>query len=162
LDSSNPSKKAIIGIVVVVLLVIAATAVVVQSGNNKSDSANVSTDAQSTSETVSSSPSVAPASTTNFKDGTYTATARYNSPGGVQSITVKLTIAGNIVTDSSLQQTATEREDEQYQGAFESEYKSNVVGKKISELSLSRVAGASLTNDGFNSALADIENQAKA
>jgi K+/H+ antiporter YhaU regulatory subunit KhtT len=73
-----------------------------------------------------------------------------------------LTIAGNIVTDSSLQQTATEREDEQYQGAFESEYKSNVVGKKISELSLSRVAGASLTNDGFNSALADIENQAKA
>lgn len=162
MESSQTPTKAIIGLVVVVLLVVAATAAVIASSNNKGAS---STNGSNTSSNVSSSTgssSGSTASITNVKDGTYSATASYDTPGGVQDITVKLTIAGGSVSDSSLIQNASGREDEAYQSAFESEYQSQVVGKKISDISLNRVAGASLTTDGFNTALLDIANQAKA
>lgn len=161
MDSSQPPTKAIVGLVVVVLLVIAATAVVA-TGKAGKDSAPILGRSSSSSSSANSSPSTAPSATTNFKDGTYTASANYETPGGTQTMNVKLTVSGNTVTDVSITQNATEREDEAYQSAFESEYKSGVVGKKVSDISLSRVAGASLTTDGFNSALADIEKQATA
>ncbi|MHD0330680.1 hypothetical protein ACY18M_17150, partial [Proteus mirabilis] len=53
-------------------------------------------------------------------------------------------------------------ESREYQAKFASGFKTLVVGKKIDEVSLSRVAGSSLTSGGFNAALADIESQAKA
>ncbi len=161
MDSSQTPTKAIIGLVVVVLLVVAATAAVIASGNNKDSSASqTSTTSSNTTSTSSSSGSTA--SVTNVKDGTYTASASYDTPGGVQDIKVILIIAGGAVSDSSITQNATGREDEAYQSAFESEYKTAVVGKKISDISLNRVAGASLTTEGFNTALLDIAKQAQA
>lgn len=161
MDSSQTPTKAIIGLVVVVLLVVAATAAVIASGNNKDSSASqTSTTSSNTTSTSASSESTA--SVTNVKDGTYTASASYDTPGGVQDIKVTLTIAGGAVSGSSITQNATGREDEAYQSAFESEYKTAVVGKKISDISLNRVAGASLTTEGFNTALLDIAKQAQA
>lgn len=160
MDSSPTPTKAIIGIIVVVLLVVAATAAVIASGNNKDSTAKNSSGTTSSVSTNNSSAG-STSTVTNVKDGTYTATAQYDTPGGVQDIKVTLTIAGGTVSNSSLIQNATAREDEQYQSAFESEYQSEVVGKKISDISLHRVAGASLTTDGFNAALLDIAKQAQ-
>lgn len=166
-ESSGPNKKAIIGIIVIVLLVIAATgAVIASNGNNKAAVSDTVTTA-STSPRTSTSPAVdTPATSTttssSFKDGSYTATGTYDSPGGPQSIDVKVTLAGGVVTDSSVTQHPTDDEASDYQSRFVSGYKSQVVGKKITEINLTRVAGSSLTPIGFNSALDKIKSEAAA
>jgi hypothetical protein len=163
LEPSKTPTEAIVGLVVVVLLVIAATAVVV-TASNKDDNQSAIVPTGNSSQSVSSGTSISTpaATTTNFKDGSYSAAANYDTPGGVQTMSVNLTISGNTVTDVSITQNATGREDEAYQSDFAYEYKSDVVGKKVSDISLSRVAGASLTTEGFNNALDQIKNQAGA
>jgi uncharacterized protein with FMN-binding domain len=158
MQESKSPNKGLIALVVVVLLVAAGSAAVVMGSNKDTDKVSANTSSQSGA-VATPSTGVSPNAT--FKDGTYTATANYNSPGGTQSITVKLTVSGGAVTDSSLTQQASAREDEQYEAQFESGYKSQVVGKKLSDINLSSVSGASLTTDGFNSALADIQKQAQ-
>lgn len=166
MESSNSPNKAIIGIIIVVLLVVAATAVIVMgSDNNQSESSTVS-DA-STSPSVSASPAAADesagsSSTSSLKDGMYSATGNYQTPGGRESIGVTVTLSSGTITDASVQQKASGGESVEFQGKFASGFKSLVVGKNIDEVSLSRVAGSSLTSGGFNNALQDIENQAKA
>lgn len=154
---SNSPNKAIIGIIVVALLVAAATAVIVLSANNNSQQST-------TSETTASvSPSSFPSSeSSTLKDGTYSADGSYQTPGGQESIGVTVTLAGGTITDASVEQQGKTGEAEEYQSKFASGFKSEVVGKKIDEVSLTRVAGSSLTPDGFNDALADIQTQAKA
>lgn len=162
MESSNSPNKVVIGIVVVALIAIAATAVIVLGANNPSQDTTTTT-------TTSTSPGVSPtastsatSSSTAFKDGTYTADGPYQTPGGRESIGVSVTLSGGVITGASVEQKAMAGEAEEYQSKFASAFKSQVVGKKISEVSLSRVAGSSLTPNGFNSAISDIENQAKA
>ena len=119
----------------------------------------------------SSAPSTQPVSTANnpqssssnttYKDGTYTATSEYSVPRSFESIKVSLTISGGIVTDSSISNSEGDRESAHYQERFASAYKSYVVGKKVSDIHLSYIAGASDTTDGFNEALTQIRQQAQ-
>lgn len=156
MQESKSPNKGIITLVVIVLLVAAASAAVVL-GSNKQPVNNTSA-----ASAVAASPSVSISPNATFKDGTYTATAKYDTPGGSQSMTVKLTVASGSVTDSSIQQTASSSEDQQFEDGFDSAYKSQVIGKKLSDINLHSVSGASLTTDGFNSALGDIAKQAQA
>ncbi|MBI3889860.1 hypothetical protein HY312_04825, partial [Candidatus Saccharibacteria bacterium] len=84
------------------------------------------------------------------------------TPGGQESIEVKLTLAGGVITDAAVTQNASGGEAEEYQSKFVASYKSEVVGKKVNEVSLSRVAGSSLTPLGFNTALETIKSDAQA
>lgn len=161
MESKSPNK-AIIGIIVIALIAIAATAVIVMGSNNKAnDSTTSDTTTTSSADTPSTSSSTT-TSATSFKDGTYTATGSYQTPGGSESIGVTLTLSSGTITDASVQQNASGGEAEEYQSKFASGFKSQVVGKKITDVSLSRVAGSSLTPNGFNNALQTIEEQAKA
>ena len=54
------------------------------------------------------------------------------------------------------------RESQQYQSAFIGGIADQVVGKDIDEVSVSRVAGSSLTSGGFMKALAEIKAEAAA
>lgn len=96
-----------------------------------------------------------------YKDGTYTVAGNYISPGGAEEIDVTLTIANDVITDSNLEPKATLQASVKFQNQFAQAYKTQVVGKKLSELSLSKVAGASLTTQGFNNALEKIKAQSK-
>lgn len=100
-------------------------------------------------------------STASYKDGTYSATGSYSSPGGNEEIKVTITILNGKVTDSSITPQASSRESEEYQTDFANNYKSLVTGKAIASLSLSHVAGSSLTSIGFNEALDAIRSQAQ-
>lgn len=165
MESSNTSpNKAIIGIIVVALIAIAATAVIIAT-SKKDDTANTSdnntTQTADTSDTTDSANSATDSSST-FKDGTYTATGGYQTPGGQESIDLTVTLSGNTITDAKVVQNASGGEAAEYQSKFASGYRSLVVGKKITDVSLTRVAGSSLTPVGFNNAISDIENQAKA
>jgi uncharacterized protein with FMN-binding domain len=97
-----------------------------------------------------------------YKDGTYSDSDTYPSPGGIEDIAVTITIKDGVITAATIQQQANNRDSEEYQSAFQDNFKSKVVGKALSSLSLSRVSGASLTTDGFNEALNNIRSQAQA
>ncbi len=156
-EQSKSSTKAIVGLIVVVLLVIAATTAVVMMNNDGSKKPVASTSSTASAATTSNS-----STASSFKDGTYDATGVYNSPGGEESIDVKLTLKDNTVSDVSVVPHSNVAEAAEYQSKFVSGYKSQVVGKKINEISLSRVAGSSLTSIGFNSALDQIKSEAAA
>lgn len=100
-------------------------------------------------------------SSTAFRDGTYLAQGSYSSPGGTQSITVTIVLAGDTVVDSSVGANATSQPSRKYQEDFIDHYKQFVVGKKISTLDVANVSGSSLTPIGFNNAVDNIEAQAR-
>jgi hypothetical protein len=164
MDQPKTPNKAIIGLVVIVLLVVAATAVVIISGEGATkETTSDATVSSSPEVSTSSSPTASTAATTGgFKNGTYSTTGSYQTPGGQESILVKVTLADGVITDATVTQEGKTGEAQEYQSKFVSGYKSQVVGKKINEVNLSRVAGSSLTPIGFNDAIDDIEKQATA
>lgn len=107
-------------------------------------------------------PTPTPAPTYAYKNGTFSTTITYNSPGGKDEPGVSLTIKNDIVVDSSLAPGNNDSTSDNYIQRFESDYKTMVVGKSIADLKLSKVSGASLTTRGFNDAVVKIRAQAKA
>lgn len=95
------------------------------------------------------------------KNGTYSATGSYDSPGGQDQLGVTVTLANDIITKVSITPGAGDNISEKYQNMFISGYKKYVVGKNIADVNLSKVSGSSLTPIGFNDALAQIKSQAK-
>jgi uncharacterized protein with FMN-binding domain len=101
-----------------------------------------------------------PVSNAAFKDGVYSSDGRYSTPGGNESIGVTVTLKSGVIEDINLEQRATGGDTEIYQRKFASQYKESVVGKNIEEVKLTRVAGSSLTSNGFNDALESIKRDA--
>jgi uncharacterized protein with FMN-binding domain len=98
-----------------------------------------------------------------YADGSYTADGDYVAPSGQESITVELTIEDDVVTAVTVTPHATGGTRQAgFQKQFAEGIGSEVVGKDIDELTVSRVAGSSLTSSGFNAALDDIKRQAVA
>lgn len=139
---------------VVVLLIILA---VVKFSGRKDDVA-------ATPETVT--PAVNEQTTTTpaamYKDGTYTATGAYTSPGGPETIVISLTLRDGVVTDATAQPQAEQPISKRMQQAFSQNFKGMIVGKNINEVTLDKVSGSSLTPKGFNDAVEQIKTQAKA
>ena len=96
-----------------------------------------------------------------YKDGTYSATGLYMSPGGEDQVAVTLTLANDIITSVTVTPTAGDHTSQRYQNRFVSGYKQYVIGKNIASVNLTVVSGSSLTPIGFNTALAQIKAQAK-
>ncbi|OZD38548.1 hypothetical protein CH252_31895 [Rhodococcus sp. 06-1477-1B] len=97
-----------------------------------------------------------------YKDGTYEATGQYATPESVETIDVSLTIAGDTVTAVTVTGDPQAAESKRYQSEFIGGIQSEVVGKKLDEISVSKVAGSSLTSGGFNKAVDSIKSEAKA
>ncbi|WP_150958996.1 hypothetical protein [Microbacterium testaceum] len=97
-----------------------------------------------------------------YKDGQYEATGQYATPESVETIDVTLTIAGDTVTAVSVTGDPQAAESKRYQGEFIGGIQDEVVGKKLDEISVSKVAGSSLTSGGFNKAVDTIKSEAKA
>ncbi|MBD3942419.1 FMN-binding protein [Microbacterium sp. NEAU-LLC] len=99
-------------------------------------------------------------STGSYADGTYTAEGTYATPESVETISVTVTLQGDVVTDVEVTGNPQKRESEEYQGKFIGGIAAVVVGQDIDELQVSRVAGSSLTSDGFNKAIETIKSEA--
>ena len=98
-----------------------------------------------------------------YKEGSYDASGNYQSPGGNQQIKISI----KLDSDGTIKDTSAVGDDKStdskfYQSSFITNYKEKVVGKNINEVKLDRVGNSSLTSEGFNKALEDIKNQAKA
>jgi hypothetical protein len=114
---------------------------------------------------VPTEPATTPAvaSKTAYSDGTYTETVTYVAPDrGTHPVTVSLTLKNDVITDSSIafgdEATGATAN---YQSHFAAAYKTLVIGKALTTIKLSRVAGASLTTNAWNEAQAKITAQAK-
>jgi uncharacterized protein with FMN-binding domain len=114
--------------------------------------------------TTDENPSVpsTPTVTTMYKDGTYTAEGVYTSPAGSEKINVTLFLKDDVIVDATVKALATVPASVNWQGKFISGVKAEVVGKKLSEVTLTKVSGSSLTPKGWNDAVAKIQTQAKA
>jgi hypothetical protein len=133
------------------------------STTTPADSASEAPAATTPSSAASSTPAAgATAASSVFRDGSYVEDGSYQSPAGTAEITVKLSLANDIVTAVTVTGHATDPSAKQYQQDFISGISSQVVGKKISDLSVTKVSGSSLTSNGFRSAVAKIENEARA
>lgn len=165
MEEQKGPNKMIVGIVVVAVIAAAATGVIIWSSRDNGQQ-TVSDDTNRTAQQPTSgsanSGNMSSMHSSEYKDGTYTTEGKYLTPGGQESIDVKVTLVDGTITNAVVTQKPISREAHTYQAAFVSGYKSQVVGKKIDDVSLSRVAGSSLTPNGFNSALDTIKTQAEA
>ena len=152
----SPALTALIVIVLVGIVTVSAIAVTI---NNTSGQSTIMKPLSGNS--GSNSTPMMSHSMGNYKDGNYAGKGSYYTPGGRGSIALNITIKADIITDASIEMGAAGGVSIQYQDAFNAAYKDSVVSKNVNDVSLSRVAGASLTTDGFNVVLDQIKSDAK-
>jgi len=165
-QAKGSNKKVIAALAVLVLIAI----MVFGAKALSSQDSKVQTAASGTTESVrsgdtasTSQPADTPAkdNSSAYKDGSYEAAGNYRSPGGDQSIRIKVTLQDGKVTDTSAESGAVDGTSRDFQSKFISAYKDQVVGKKLDEVNLDRVSGSSLTPQGFNDAIDKIKASAK-
>jgi len=137
---------------IVIILVVAILAIVADTLRSNEGSAQVR---QTPTDTSSS------ASTTGYKNGTYTATVDYFVPHGSEEIKVSLTLQNDTISDVSIQNSENDFDSARYQEDFSAIYKTHVVGKAVGGLQIDALAGASDTTAAFNDAINQIASQAK-
>ncbi|MDV8146421.1 FMN-binding protein [Arthrobacter sp. B10-11] len=124
-----------------------------------------STTAQSTTGSGSSAPADGTAGSSSavpgYQDGTYSADGNYVSPNGTETVGVELTLSGGTVSDVNITQHPSNPNTRKFQGEFAGGIAAQIVGKKLDELSVSKVAGSSLTSGGFNQAVEKIKSEAR-
>ncbi|MFT4186045.1 MAG: hypothetical protein QM613_02285 [Micrococcaceae bacterium] len=174
-NKTRKIKPALISLIALIVVTVIGAIVYATTRNKDKNTAVVDTGSTKTTPatqkaTKTPTPSTSKKSTakattakpkTVYKDGTYTATGDYNTPGGTESVTVNLTLKGDKVTTVKTVGSATGGNSAQFQGQFLSAYQSEVVGKAINNIQLTRVAGSSLTPNGFNAAIDKIKADAK-
>lgn len=101
-----------------------------------------------------------PAPKTRYKNGTYTQTVSYVSPGGTDKLKVTLIVSDDKVASATVSGTPSSPASTNYQAEFEKGFKQKVVGKSLDGLTLNAVNGASLTTGGFMDAVSQIKKQA--
>ena len=109
---------------------------------------------------AASSAPASPAAAAGYKDGTYNADGKYTSPNGQETVGVALTLQDGTVSDVQITEHPSNPNTRKFQGEFKSGIAAQVVGKKLDELKVSKVAGSSLTSGGFNQAVEQIKSQA--
>lgn len=100
------------------------------------------------------------ASTGSYADGTYSAEGSYATPDSVETVSVTVTLADDVITAVDVVGNPQKAESKQFQSKFIGGISEVVVGKDIDEISVSRVAGSSLTSGGFNQAIEEIKSEA--
>jgi major membrane immunogen (membrane-anchored lipoprotein) len=164
------SKKIIAALAVLVLIAIMVFGAKALTGGNENTAANNGASSGSSSANVESATSSGTSqaageqadSSGTYKDGEHSATGSYRSPGGQQAITIKVTVQDGKITDTSAESGATDGTSRDFQSKFISGYKAQIVGKSLDEVRLDKVSGSSLTPQGFNDAIDQIKESAKA
>jgi uncharacterized protein with FMN-binding domain len=95
-----------------------------------------------------------------YSDGEYTESAEYQSPNGTEEVTVTVTLADGVITAVESVGDGDNPNSKRYQTEFADGIADVVVGKNIDEISVDKVAGSSLTSDGFNAAIEKIKADA--
>ncbi|TDS77152.1 FMN-binding protein [Amnibacterium kyonggiense] len=109
-----------------------------------------------------SSAASAGTSSGDLKDGSYTATGHYQSPGGDSAVEVTVTLKSGTISAVKVVPKAADPTAQQYEAQSASGISGVAVGKRIDGLQVGAVSGSSLTSQGFEKALAEIRTEAAA
>jgi hypothetical protein len=95
-----------------------------------------------------------------FTDGTYSEKVSYLAPNQkTYSLDISMSVANDVISTVGITYSSEAEKDPNVKN-FDKAYKTLVVGKKLNDVSLSRVGGASLTTNAFNEAIAAIKTEA--
>lgn len=114
----------------------------------------ISTEADEVVEALIEAETVVDTPTVRSVDASYLTPARTR-----HTITIKLTLSSDIVTDASVVYDDGAGFSNPHQERFDGAYKAEVIGKPLGDIRLSRVGGASLTSGAFNEAVQQIAAQ---
>jgi hypothetical protein len=114
---------------------------------------------------ATSTPVVIPVTSTSTTPTTGTTTVKsvsstvnFSTPGGVNSLTLKVSGNAGVIADFTYSVQTNDGTSKSYANSFTTSLnKSSLVGKTISNVSLSRVGGASLTTNAFMNALKGVQ-----
>lgn len=131
--------------------------------NNNDQSGSTNSNQDTSKDPVATTPPTNPTVPKGeLKDGTYTESITYTVPrGGQEKITTTIKLSKGIIEEIKNDLVATSRDSREYQSGFESRIKSETLNKKIDDLDLSRVGGASLTTEAFNQVVNSMLNKAR-
>ena len=91
----------------------------------------------------------------------YQAKGSYVSPAATEHLDVKVSMKDGLVQGVEMISDSTSPKSLRFQGLFLEGVKTQIIGKKISEVGeFTRVNGSSLTGEGFNQAIAIIKSEA--
>lgn len=94
-------------------------------------------------------------------DGAYRSEVRYEVPYGyIEPMSLEVTVEGGVITESVVDFEIVNPVSGDYVRSFERYYKDKVIGQPITEVSLARLGGATLTNVAFDAALEKIKVEA--
>lgn len=110
--------------------------------------------------TPAPAPPPPPPPTYQYRNGTYYAEGPHSTPAGTERIGIYITVNNDVVTATNATNLAANGTSRAYQSDFIANYSGQVVGKQLSSLNLGKIAGASLTTNGFNTAASAIRSQA--
>ena len=125
-------------------------------------SAAPTTDAPTTDTPTEDTPDIGEADAGAYADGDYSAEGSYTNPGGESTVKVDLTINDGTISDITVTPEAQNGTSKQYQEKFAGGVADEVVGKSLDDIKVSKVAGSSLTSEGFNKAIEQIKTDATA
>jgi uncharacterized protein with FMN-binding domain len=162
-SNATPKKdnSALYGFLFIVIVIVIVVGSTLYFNKTKKTASQTVQETVSVQNSGSANPTVS-SSISAYKDGTYSADGSYSAPGGVETIGVTITLKNDVITDSSVTDKSVDRESREYQDNFAANYKQFVIGKNISSVQLDKVSSSSLTPNGFNKAIQQIESQAKA
>ncbi len=171
-NGNNSKKWILIAAAAIIIIAIAAGGGLFFMQNKEENSPEEATEGANTNQTPSPEAmvSIAPSesatasgaqTTSNYKNGTYTATGTYMTHAGSEKIGVTVTLKDGEVTAVTVKEMAVRPMSKVMQDDFAANYKTMVMGKNIDVIKLGKVSGSSLTPMGFNAALEDIKTQAK-
>lgn len=95
-----------------------------------------------------------------YTDGTYVAEGSYTAPSGLAVITVSIKVADDVVSWVHVAPGTFVGDPFTFQDTFAKAVPDLVLGKDLDEVSVSRVAGSSLTSQAFNQAVDKIKSEA--
>jgi uncharacterized protein with FMN-binding domain len=95
-----------------------------------------------------------------YADGTYSASGEYQSPNGTETLDVTITLQDDAITAVEVVGHGGSPNTVRFQGEFAGGIAAAVVGKRIDEISVSKIAGSSLASGGFNAAVEQIKADA--
>lgn len=164
MDADKKPNKAIAALIVIVLVgLVAGGGALLRKDGTSGDQIASTSKSDDMSDSKKSQDAMTVTNADNYKDGMYMGTGQYDTPGGQEEINVKLTIADNKVKSADVEPTARPNSAAaRYQSDFISGFMKLVVGKPVNEVKLDRVAGSSLTPNGFNTAYEMIKQDAAA
>jgi uncharacterized protein with FMN-binding domain len=95
-----------------------------------------------------------------YADGTYDAEGAYTAPSGLAAITVSIKLVDDAVSWVHVAPGTFVGDPFTFQDKFAKAVPDLVVGKDLDDVSVSRVAGSSLTSLAFNQAIDKIKSEA--